>query len=46
MTDPETPRPDDDTTEDETTEDDSSAFEIDLEPEEQGTAEAADEATG
>ncbi|WP_269069123.1 hypothetical protein [Actinomycetospora endophytica] len=42
MTDPETPRTDDDRDEAEET----SAFEIDLEPEEQGSAEAADEATG
>jgi hypothetical protein len=37
--DPEDPRPDDES-------DETPAFDIDLEPEEQGTAEAADEATG
>jgi hypothetical protein len=38
VTDPEAPRPDDENDDDETP-----AFDIDLEPEDQGTAEAADE---
>lgn len=39
VTDPEDPRPDDES-------DEAPAFDIDLEPEDQGSAEAAEEATG
>jgi hypothetical protein len=39
VTDPETPRPDDES-------DETPAYDIDLDPDEQGTAEAAEESTG